>query len=116
MEKDVFVKIIDAIVEFIRISDGLNDVLKTDVNFGIKQIEEIVEALEIQFDDVENWVYWWLFESGEKKEMTMTIPYTTHHKNIVDVWEVYESDGEYKIELPTAGDLYDFLDWNMANS
>lgn len=115
MEKEVFVKIIDAIVEFIRISDGLNDVLKSDVDFGIKQIEEIVEALEIQFDDVERWIFWWLYEAGETKEMTYKVYLNRRMTNNKDKWEIYDTQ-DVTIKLPTAGDLYDFLDWNMANS
>ena len=113
MEKEVFVKIIDAIVEFIHVSNGLNDVLKSDIDFGIKQIEEIVEALEIQFDDVENWIYWWLYEAGENKELYIkSSPAFFKHFQ-----EVYEANSqEVTIKLPTAGDLYDWLDWKMANS
>lgn len=113
MEKEVFVKIIDAIVEFNRISNGLNDVLETEVDFGVKQMEDIIEALEIQFDDVENWIYWWIFEAGENKELYIkSSPAIFKHYK-----DMYEANSqEETIKLPTAGDLYDFLDWNMANS
>lgn len=116
MEKEVFVKIIDAIVEFTRISEGLNNVLDEQVDFGMSQVDKIVEALEIQFDDEVEYIYWWLFRSGDTKEIRIPRPYPPFRKNIEDMWEVNEPTEEYKIELPTAGDLYDWLNWNMANS
>lgn len=115
MEKVVFVKIINAIVELMNISDGLNDVLNYQVNFCMTQVDEIVNALEIQFDDVEGWIHWWLVDAGEKKEIIKQIPPSRDVKNVEDTWEIHEPQ-EVKIELPTAGDLYDWLDWNMANS
>lgn len=115
MEKVVFVKIIDAIVEFMKLSNGLDTLLNTDVDFGMGQIDEIVTALEIQFEDDEKWISWWLFDSGEKKEIIKHTPQIRPVKNVEDMWEIHEPQ-EVKIELATAGDLYDWLDFNMANS
>jgi hypothetical protein len=95
MEKESFVKIIDATVELIRISNDLDKLLNNSVEFAIPQIEEIVEALEIEFEDTERWIYWWLFQATDEKELE------------VEGWLP---------SLPTAGDLYDFLEWNNANS
>ncbi len=95
MEKESFVKIIDATVELIRISSNLDKLLNNNVEFAIPQIEEIVEALEIEFEDVEHWIHWWLFDATDEKELS------------VEGWLP---------NLPTAGDLYDFLEWNNANS
>lgn len=115
MEKEVFVKIIDAIVSFINLSSGLDNLLGNSVDFGMGQINQIIDALEIQFEDDEKWIAWWLFDSGEKKEFTKIIPHIRPSKNVEDMWEIHEPQ-EVKIELPTAGDLYDWLDWKMANS
>lgn len=115
MEKEVFVKIIEAIMDIACISDRLNDVLPRDVDLCMAQVNEIVNALEIQFEDEEKWIRWWLFDSGEKKEIIKQIPQIRPVKNVEDAWEIYEPQ-EVKFELPTAGDLYDLLDFNMANS
>ena len=113
MEKEVFVKIINSVVQFVNISDGLNEVLKSDINFGIKQIENIIEALEIQFDDVENWIYWWVFYAGDNKTVEYKSP-TMVRKYYKEVYEAESQDDT--ITLSTAGELYDFLEWNNANS
>lgn len=115
MEREVFVKIINAILDIMCMSNGLNEVLPRDVDLCMPQIYEIVDALEIQFEDDEKWISWWLFDSGEKKEFTKITPQFRPVKNVEDMWEIHEPQ-EVKIELPTAGDLYDWLDWNMANS
>lgn len=115
MEKEVFVKIINALVELNRISEGLNNVLDYPVNCGMDQVNQIVEALEIQFEDDEKWINWWLFEAGEKKEIIREVTPIRPVKNVEDTWEIHETQ-EVKLELATAGDLYDWLDWNMANS
>lgn len=113
MERETFVKIVNAIDEFVKLSDSFNGFLGETVDFGINQIEKIVEALEIEFEDDERWIRWWIFESGDKKEFTYKTPpvVNKYYK------EVYEAEAsEHVIEVPTAGDLYDWLDWNAANS
>lgn len=95
MEKETFVKIIDAIAEYWELTTSLNKLLGEDVCFGMTQIDKISEALEIEFEDTERWIPWWIFNSGEKKEIIIQ---GVHH------------------QIPTAGDLYDLLEYNNANS
>ena len=113
MEKETFVKIVDAVDDFVKLSRNFNGFLGESVDFGMDQIDKIVEALEIEFEDEERWIRWWLFEGGEKKEFYVRAPSVVrkYYK------EVYEAEtSEQVIKVPTAGDLYDWLDWNMANS
>lgn len=95
MEKQSFINIVDALVELNRISDGIDQVLEQDIEIGMDQIMTIVYALEYEFEDTERWISWWIFDAGINKEVIL-------------------QGTSYK--LPTAGDLYDLLNWNNANS
>lgn len=98
LSKKEFVKYIDQIRKYTDMSSELYS------GFGIDIIETkfpcmdtlIVELIGIMFNDVDDWIGWWCWETdfGEKKD------YTTVYKPYSK--EVYA-------ELNTAEDLYDFL-------
>lgn len=95
MEKESFVEIVDGLVELINISDEFDKLVHNHVGFGMRQIEKIIEGLEIEFEDEEGWIRWWLLETGIDKEIIIQ---GTHYK------------------LETSGELYDFIDYSNANS
>lgn len=113
MEKQTFIDIINAVVDFVSLSDKFNNLLECEIEFGIHQMYQIVEALESEFEDHERWISWWVFDAGENKVIEYKSP-TQVTKYYKEVYEAESQSGE--INLSTAGELYDFLDWNRANS
>lgn len=95
MEKESFIQIVDALVDLNNISDGLDKLLNNNIEFAMDQIMDIVYALEYEFEDEEHWISWWLFDGGINKEVII--------------------QGQH-YELPTAGDLFDLLNYKNANS
>lgn len=114
MEKESFVEIVDGLVELINISDEFDKLVHNHVGFGMRQIEKIIEGLEIEFEDEEGWIRWWLLEAGKDKKLVISKIREPYQDDLGN-WR-YGDVIEHKFNLPTSEDLYDFLDYSNANS
>lgn len=96
MNKEKFIKIMESIQEHSKTQEIFGNSLKliSDsfpiITFGDKLISELIEILEDELKDIDNYIEWWLYEDVEKV--------------------VYVNKKE--IDVRTLDKLYDFLKEN----
>ena len=108
INKSKFVEIINALKSADELQDKINELMKTAkeniqddfmnaAGLMICHTDIVIELLGYMFDDIGEWISWFVFDTRYGKSHT----------------EVTDNDGNVIADIKTAEDLYDFLTKEM---